>query len=373
MNDIHTRHTGALTETSTPRSLEEIHDAARALLDRTAYDYVAGGAHDERTLRRNREAYDAVSLYPRVLVDVSRRTLATRMMMDAASMPVGVAPTAFHGLVHPDAEAGTARAAGDAGVPMIVSTLSNTPLETIRAASAGPLWFQLYLYRDRGLSRELVARAEAAGYSALVLTVDAPPWGTRERDLRNGFALPPGLTVANATPDARTLPDVEGSSLVAYVSSLMEPSLGWDDVGWLREITRLPVLLKGILREDDAAHARRAGVDGVIVSNHGGRQLDGAPATLEALPGVVAAVERELPVFVDGGIRRGTDVATALALGASGVFLGRPMLWGLACGGAAGARRVLELVRSELDLAMGLLGAPTLDRLTPDLVRPRRR
>jgi 4-hydroxymandelate oxidase len=234
------------------------------------------------------------------------------------------------------------------------------------------VWFQLYVYRDRGLTRELVARAEAAGAAAIVLTVDAQIWGRRERDVRNQFHLPQGISVANALPGGYgDMPEREGDSgLAAYVNSLFDPALSWEDIAWLKSVTSLPVLLKGIVHPDDARLAVEHGADGVMVSNHGGRQLDTACATIRALPDVVAAVEGRAPVFVDGGIRRGTDVVKALAYGASAVFVGRPVLWGLAVGGDAGIVAAIRSLQHELDVALALCGAATPAQVTADILAP---
>jgi 4-hydroxymandelate oxidase len=350
---------------------------ARETLPREAFDYYASGAQDEVTLRENRAAYDRLSLAYRVLVDVSRRDLTTSVLGQPVAMPVLVAPTAFHRLATPEGELATARAAGAAGTVMILSTLSTTSIEAVVSAASGPVWFQLYVYRDRKATEGLVRRAEAAGCRALVLTVDAPLLGRRERDVRNRFRLPPGLAVANLLPEGygEVPPAVADSGLAAYVASFLDPALTWRDVAWLRSITELPVLVKGIVRPDDALRAAEAGVAGVVVSNHGGRQLDTAPATIEVLPeiaGALASHGHAIEVLVDGGVRRGTDVLKALALGARAVLVGRPVLWGLAAAGEAGAASVLRLLRDELDLAMALAGAPTIAEVTRDLVRARR-
>lgn len=357
----------------TPVNVLDFEALAREALSREAYDYYAGGAQDEVTLRENRAAYDRLSLAYRVLVDVSRRDLTATVLGQPVAMPILVAPTAFHRLATPDGELATARAAGAAGTVMILSTLSTTPIEAVVSAASGPVWFQLYVYRDRRATEGLVRRAEAAGCRALVLTVDAPVLGRRERDVRNRFSLPPGLTVANLLPEGygEVPPAFADSGLAAYVASFLDPSLTWRDVAWLRSITDLPILVKGIVRPDDALRAAEAGAAGVVVSNHGGRQLDTAPATIEVLPDVVdalAARGHAIEVLMDGGVRRGTDVLKALALGAKAVLVGRPVLWGLAAGGEAGAARVLRILRDELDLAMALAGAPTIADVTRDLV-----
>ncbi len=358
-------------------NLAELEEAARAKLPQMAYDYYASGADDERTLGDNRAAFGRRRLAYRVLVDVSRRDLSTTVLGRKVSMPILVAPTAFHRLADPEGEAATARAAAGAETLMVLSTLSNTPVEVVAPAAGGALWFQLYVYRDRGATRALVERVAAAGAKALVLTVDAPLLGRRERDVRNRFHLPPGLEVANlhaagyGEVAAPALAAGGGSGLAAYVASLLDPALSWDDLDWLRSITELPLLVKGIVRADDALRAADRGVAGIVVSNHGGRQLDTSLATLDALPPIaeaLAAAGARVEVFLDGGVRRGTDVVKALALGARAVLVGRPVLWGLAVGGEAGVARVLAMLRRELDLAMALCGAPTVADLGRDLV-----
>jgi 4-hydroxymandelate oxidase len=357
-----------------PVNVFDLEAIARQNLTREALDYYVGGAHDEVTLRANRAAYDRLSIAYRVLVDVSRRELATTVLGQPVSMPILVAPTAFHRLATPDGEQATARAAGAAGTVMILSTLSTTPIEEVVAAASGPVWFQLYVYRDRQATEGLVRRAEAAGCRALVLTVDAPLLGRRERDVRNRFRLPPGLAVANLLPEGygELPPAAADSGLAAYVSSFLDPALTWRDVAWLRSITHLPVLVKGIVRPDDALRAAEAGAAGIVVSNHGGRQLDTSPATLDVLPEIADALNahgHRIELLMDGGVRRGTDVVKALALGARAVLVGRPILWGLAADGEAGATLALRMLRDELDLAMALAGAPTVAEITRDLVR----
>ena len=357
-----------------PINVFELEAIAREKLSREAYDYYAGGAHDEVTLRGNRAAYDRISLAYRVLVDVSRRELATTVLGQPVAVPFLVAPTAFHRLATPEGEVATARAAGAAGTVMILSTLSTTTVEEVVAAASGPVWFQLYIYRDRRATEGLVRRAEAAGCRALVLTVDAPLLGRRERDVHNRFRLPPGLAVANLLPEGygEVSAAAADSSLAAYVASFLDPALSWRDVAWLRSITELPVLVKGIVRPDDALRAAEAGAAGIVVSNHGGRQLDTSPATLDVLPEIADALDahgHRIEVLMDGGVRRGTDILKALALGARAVLVGRPVLWGLAADGEAGAAHVLRLLRDELDLAMALAGTPTIADITRDLVR----
>lgn len=353
-----------------PINLAEYRDAAQAALSEMAWGYYASGALDETTLRDNRAAFDRVKLAWMVLRGVAERSTATTVLGTPVALPVLVAPTAFHGLADPEGEVATVRAAGRAGTVMCLSTLSNRSVEEVCAAATGPVWFQLYVYRDRGLSRSLVERAAAAGCTALVLTVDGPVMGTREADVRSRFHLPTGLTLGNVAGTGKeSLGADEGvSGLTAYVASQLDPGLTWADVDWLCALSDLPVVLKGILRPDDARTALDHGAAGIVVSNHGGRQLDGAVATLDALPAVVDAVGDRCEVYVDGGVRRGTDVLKALALGARAVLVGRPVLWGLAAGGTDGAAHVLAILQAELDQALALAGCPTVDHVGRDLV-----
>jgi 4-hydroxymandelate oxidase len=348
----------------------EAESLARACLPAQTYDYFAGGANDEITLGANRRAFDELALRYRVLVDVSRRELGMTLFGRAVTAPIVMAPMAFQRLAHPDGELATARAAAAAGIPMTVSTFATVSLEDIRAASDGPLWFQLYVHRDRGITRDLIARVAAAGYDTLVLTVDVPEIGRRERDERNGFRLSPDLRVANFIPRMSDplQGETPGSGLAEFVQGMRDSSLTWKDLEGLRQSSGLPLVIKGLVRADDARRAVDHGASGVVVSNHGGRQLDTAIASLRALPEVAAAVGDRTLVMMDGGIRRGTDIVKALALGAQAVMVGRPVLWGLAAGGEAGARRVLELLHDELALAMGLCGAPRLADITRDLL-----
>ena len=346
-------------------------EAARRL-PQPVLDYYAGGALDEVTLRENRAAYERVALYFRVLAGLRERSLETTVLGRSVSMPVLVAPTAFHRMAHDDGELATARAAAAAGTLMVVSTLSNTDIEDISAASDGPLWFQLYMYKDREATRDLIARVEKTRCSAIMLTVDAPLLGPRERDVRNRFTLPEGLSVKNLLGAGKGIVAKEagGSGLASYVASFLDPSISWKDVEWLQGVTKSPLLIKGIVRADDARRAVAMGVQGIVVSNHGGRQLDTSPATIEALPHVAKAVGDRAEVYVDGGVRRGVDVVKALAYGARAVFIGRPVLWGLAVDGERGVTRVLEILRAEIDNTMALAGCPSVADIDHDLLRP---
>jgi len=286
-------------------------------------------------------------------------------------MPILVAPTAFHGLVHPDGETGTARGAAAAGTIMIVSAIATRTIEEIAAAVAAPRWFQLYVWKDREVTAELVKRAARAGYRAICLTVDTPLLGRREKDERNSFTLPPGIGIANVRPAGLDgMPDSEhGSAFAKYVKEMLDPAVTWRDLAWLRSLTSLPIVVKGIMTMEDAKIAVEHKVEGIVVSNHGGRQLDSTPATLDVLPEIVEAVRGRAEVFMDGGIRRGTDVLKALALGARAVLVGRSPLWGLALGGAEGVHAVLEHLRREFALAMALSGRSSLGQIDRSMVQ----
>jgi 4-hydroxymandelate oxidase len=356
--------------TQPPINLFDYEPLAKARLEPSAYDYYAGGSEDEVTLRENRAAYSRIRLRPRMLVGVGQIELATTVLGTPISLPVMVPPVAFHGLAHADGEVATARGAGAAGTLMVVSTPANRSLEEVAEAATGPLWFQLYVYKDRAVSESLVRRAEAAGYRALVLTVDLPVLGRREADLRNGFGLPAHLRQGNFTGRDEVRPTAPGASgLAQAVTAEYDPSLTWDALAWLHSLTQLPIVVKGILTGEDATRAVEHGADAVAVSNHGGRQLDTAVSSIEALPEVVEAVAGRCEVYVDGGIRRGTDVLKALALGARAVCVGRPVIWGLAVAGEEGVQHVLELLRHELELDMALAGCPTLQSIDRSLVR----
>lgn len=352
-------------------NLSDFEAAARERLPAATWGYYAGGANDEITLRENRSAFERIVLRYRTMVDVSERSCETTVLGTRVALPVLIAPTAMQRLAHEEGECATARAAAAAGTIMIASTTATTSLSDVRAAAGGPMWFQLYVYRDRGVTRALIEAARDAGYQAIVLTVDAPVLGRRERDIRLGFTLPPDLRIANAE-GARMgqVPEASGSAsgLMLHFRDLHDPALTPKDIEWVRDVSGLPVIVKGIVRGDDAVRALEHGAVGVIVSNHGGRQLDTAIAAIRALPGVVDAVDDRAEVYLDGGIRRGTDVLKAIALGARAVMIGRPVIWGLAVSGEEGVRTVLRMLRDELDLAMALAGAPSIERITRDLV-----
>jgi 4-hydroxymandelate oxidase len=350
--------------------LHEFEAAARDLLPPMIFDFVAGGSGDGVTVRANRAAFERWRLLPRVLRGVREVSTATSVLGQSITLPVLIAPSALHRLCHDEGERATARAAKAVGTIYTMSTPSSMPIEDV-APEAGPWWFQLYVFADRGRTRDLVARAAAAGASALVLTVDMPAFGRREADERNRFALPAGVAMVHLAGLGMAHESSAGAgSMMPGVDIVFEPALRWDDLDWLASLSSLPILLKGILHPDDAARAVDFGARAILVSNHGGRQLDSAVAALDALPAVVEAVARRVEVLVDGGIRRGTDVVKALALGARAVLIGRPIQWGLAVDGEAGVRHVLELLRSELALDLLLCGMASPGEVDRSLLVP---
>jgi 4-hydroxymandelate oxidase len=365
-----------------PLNVFEYEQLARESLEPAYWDFFSGGSDDEITVHENRQAFQRIKFLPRVLRDVRTVKMETTVQGTGISSPLLIAPTAYHCLAHPDGECATARAASNSKTVMIVSTFASRSLEEIasshrsggfgerliscsrpdgRVGSDGavvPLWLQLYVYRDLGLTETLVQRAEAAGYQAIVLTVDVPRLGRRERDIRNAFKLPQTVRVANFD-----------EALVSRTGYIPEPIvITWDIIAWLRSITSLPIILKGILAPSDALLALEHGVNGIIVSNHGGRQLDSTIASIDALYPITQAVTGRCEIYVDGGIRRGTDILKALALGARAVLVGRPVIWGLAVDGVAGVQHVLELLGNELALAMALAGCPDLEAMDRSLV-----
>jgi len=350
-------------------ALGEFEALARDAMDGPAFDYVAGGAWDEQSLAEAEAAWRRRRLRPRVLVDVGRIDPSTTMAGQPVPLPVGIAPMAAHGLAHPDAELATARAAAAAGIPFTLSTMSTASIEEVAAAAPdGIHWFQLYTQADPRRSRRLVERAAAAGYRAIVLTVDLPVLGYRERDLRSGFdlAVPHGNFRDEGPDHASHRGDPDGGYDI--IAEDLDRSLTWADLATIRSWSTLPLVLKGILTAEDARLAVEHGVDGIVVSSHGARQLDRVVPSADALEEVVAAVGGRTEIWVDGGIRRGLDVVTAIALGARGVLVGRPILWALAAAGEAGVARALEILRAETLIALALLGTPTPGDLTRDHV-----
>lgn len=341
-------------------SLADVEAAALPRMSEMAREYLVGGAGDEITLRRNTAAFDAIRLLPRVMRDVSRIDTAVTLLGRAHALPIVLAPAAYQRLFHPEGECESARGAAAAGVTLAVSTVATTALDVIAKVNDAPRWFQIYCQLDREWTKQQIRTAEASGYEAFVLTVDTPVLGARNREKRVGFHLPPPLRMENFPPIVEQYSANDHHDPHGIYNPFLDASLTWKDFDWLLDQTRLPVLVKGVLAADDARLAVEHGAAGVIVSNHGGRNLDTVPATIEALPAVVRAVGGRVPVLVDGGIRRGTDIVKSLALGADAVLLGRPYLYGLAIGGAAGVERVVELLTLELRMAMALLGAASL-------------
>ena len=351
-----------------PAEWELLEEEAERLLPQMVFEYYAGGAGDEVTLRDNRAAFARVKLRPRMLCGVEEPSLATTALKQHLAMPVAVAPMAYQRLAHPDGELATASACGALGVPMTLSTMATASVEEVASVATSPLWFQLYVWRDRGATRALVERAAAAGASALVITVDAPRLGTRRRDVENAFALPAGIKLGNLEgllgADAAPPSIDDGSQLAAHFAVLNDLKLTWRDLEWFRSLSPLPIVLKGILTAEDARLAAEHGADAIVVSNHGGRQLDGVQATLDALPEVAEAADGRVEVWMDGGVRSGTDVVRALALGARIVLVGRPVLWGLAAGGEQGVASVLDRLRTEIEEALLLCGCPSVHDVT---------
>ena len=371
-------------------SIAAMRDLARAALPRPIFDFADGAAEDEYTLRRNEKAFNEIELIPRPLRSAAQRDLSITLFGNKLSMPVIIGPTGLSGLFWPDGERCAARAAQAAGTAFCLSHGSVCTLENLASTGVAPRWMQVFIYKDRGFTRELVQRSAAAGYDALVLTIDNQLLGNRERDIRNGFSIPPRFSLPTLAGMAlsggwlwrmrkelkritfgnyvRPGESVDIKKLAERMTSLLDPSMSWDDVDSLRKIWSGPLILKGILGPDDARLAVERGVDGIVVSNHGGRQLDGTPATIDALPHVAKAVAQRIPILLDGGVRRGVDVVKALALGANACLIGRPQLWGLAVGGESGVAHILEIFRSEIDRVMGLCGVSRVEDIGRDLL-----
>ncbi|MFA5496295.1 MAG: alpha-hydroxy acid oxidase [Porticoccaceae bacterium] len=358
--------------TTIPRDIVAVADYepyARERMPSQVWAWLNGGGADELTLEDNRAAFRCLRLQNRILRDLTGGNTRLSLLGDNFDYPILLAPVAFQKLVHPQGEQATVLGAAAMKAGMVVSTQASMALEDIAGAARSPLWFQLYLQSDRGFTRELVQRAEQAGYRALVVTVDAPVNGLRNREQRAGFALPPGIEAVNlrgmpAAPGHHARP---GDSPI-FGSPLLASAPRWEDITWLHSVTRLPVVLKGIAAVEDALLAADLGVAGIIVSNHGGRTLDGLPATIDALPAITRAVAGRLPVLLDGGIRRGTDILKALALGASAVLIGRPYMHALAAAGAPGVAHVLHILRAELEAAMALAGCRDLAAIDPSVI-----
>ena len=353
-------------------SLSDFESIARERIPRMAYEYISGGAADEITLRWNRESFDRIRLRPRILVDVSNLDTRVTLFGQEMPFPILLAPTAYHRLLHPEGELATVKGAGAAGATLIASMLATTTIDEMAKAATRPLWFQTYILKDRGFTRDLVQRAEGAGCKALCVTVDSPVVGVRNRDQRARFALPPEMERANLKGLMRPGGNLRPPEGDIY-TPILDASMVWKEIDWLRSFARAPVLLKGVLNPDDADRAVKAGAAGIIVSNHGARNLDTVPATIDALPEVVDKVAGRIPILMDSGVRRGTDVLKALAMGATATLIGRPYLYGLGVAGSEGVRRIVNILHTEFKIAMALAGRPSLrdiDRSTLWLKQP---
>ncbi|XP_019404630.1 PREDICTED: hydroxyacid oxidase 1 isoform X1 [Crocodylus porosus] len=357
-----------------PVCIADFEQHAKEVLPKSVYEYYRSGADDQQTLADNVAAFSRLRLYPRMLRDVSVMDLSTCVLGQNVSMPICVGATAMQCMAHLDGETATARACRSMGTGMMLSSWATSSIEEVaEAAPDGLRWLQLYIYKDREVTKALVQRAEKAGYKGIFVTVDTPLLGKRFDDVRNRFQLPPYLRMKNFETNDLAFSSEKGygenSGLAVYVAQAIDPSIQWKDVKWLRGLTSLPIVAKGILRADDAKEAVKHGVNGILVSNHGARQLDGVPATIDVLPEIVEAVAGKVEVFLDGGIRKGTDVLKALALGAKAVFIGRPIIWGLVYQGEEGAKEVLQMLKEELHLAMALSGCRSVKEIDRTLVR----
>ncbi|MGG1662313.1 alpha-hydroxy-acid oxidizing protein [Brevibacillus sp. NRS-1366] len=359
---------------SLPISIEDWEQKAREILPDGPFDYIAGGSGAEETLAANRTAFSKWAIVPRMMRDVTNRTLGITLYNQSLRAPIMLAPVGMQAIAHPEGELATARAAAEAGVPLVVSTVSAHSLERIAEVMGdAPRWFQLYWSNDREVSASMVKRAEAAGYSAIVLTVDTIMLGWKRRDFRNGYSpLREGKGLANYITDpvfCSRLTEVTPENAVEEIlKNIYHPALNWNDIAFLREQTSLPILVKGILHPEDAKLAIDHGVDGIIVSNHGGRQMDGAISTLDALPAIAEVVAGRIPVLLDSGVRTGADVVKAIALGANAVLIGRPFLFGLAVAGERGVASVLDTLKSEFDVAMALSGSNSVADLNKSIL-----
>uniref|UniRef100_A0A251TND9 (S)-2-hydroxy-acid oxidase n=2 Tax=Helianthus annuus TaxID=4232 RepID=A0A251TND9_HELAN len=350
-----------------PVNVKEYQELAKQALPKMYYDFFAGGSEDQHTLKENVEAFQRITLRPRILVDVSKIDMSTTILGYKTSAPIMIAPTSLHQLAHPQGEILTAKAAAACNVIMGLSFSSTCTIEEVASSCNAVRFFQLYMYKRREISALMVKRAEINGFKAILLTVDSPKLGRREADIKNKMIAPQLKNFEGLV--STEVHDSEGSNLEAYASRTLDPSFSWKDIAWLKSITNLPILIKGVLTREDVIKAMEIGVEGVIVSNHGARQLDYVPATIDALEEVVLAVQGRIPVLFDGGIRRGTDVFKALALGAQAVMVGRPIVFGLAAKGEYGVKRVIEMLKDELELTMALSGCPTLNDITRNHVR----
>lgn len=355
-----------------PICVKDFEILAKKSLPKNAYDYYSSGADEENTLKENVDAFKRLRIRPAILRDVSCIDTSTTILGNKIDFPICVAPTAMQRMAHPDGEVATAKAAAALGTCMVLSSWATSTIEEVNNSAPGALrWFQLYIYKDRNIVRNLVRRAEKEGYKALAVTVDTPTLGQRRRDVRNRFALPSHLSLGNfSIADAHSdgVKSSNDSGLAAYVKDLIDPTLNWKHITWLKSITSLPIVLKGILTKESALEALESGIDGIWVTNHGARQLDGVPSSIEALPEIIEAVKGKVEVYLDGGVQLGTDAFKALAIGATAVFVGRPALWGLSYDGEDGVKRVLEILRDEFRRVMMLAGCRNIQEIKKMMV-----
>jgi len=372
--------------------VDDYRRAAKSYLPKTIFDFVDGGSEREITLRANRSDFESIFFNPRTLVDVGKVDLSTKLLGEQISMPLIISPTGLAAIVRSEGDVAVARAAEQAQIPYVLSTTASHSIETVAAGAGGTKWFQLYFFRDRELTQGFVERAKASDYQALVMTVDLVRGGKREKDIRNGFTVPPRITAQNfldmvghprwllrMAPHLKeiTMGNVEGIkgagegvvALSAFMNEQLDPTISWDDLAWLRGIWDKPLLVKGVLNAEDARRMVDMGADGIIISNHGGRQLDGAPSTISVLREIADAVAGDADIILDSGIRRGADIVKALAMGATACGIGKSMLYGLASDGQAGVSGVIEMLRREIDLAMAMTGTQQIADLTAETIR----
>ncbi len=346
-----------------PINTHDFEKIAETILQKSIYDYIYSGSGDEYTLIRNKTSFQSIQMIPRLFGNVSSINTEIRLFQHTLSLPLFISPMAFHCLVHPLGEMETIAATKELGIGMTVSTLSSVSLEDIATKSTSPLWFQLYIYKDRAITQTLIQRAELAGYNALVITLDTPIMGKRDRDIRNQFQLPNGVSAKNfVNKKLSCIQDNKNrSNIKNYTDELFDRTLSWKDIEWIQSITNLPIILKGIMHKDDAEYAVNLKISAIIVSNHGGRQLDGLPSTIEVLPDIAERVNKKIPILIDGGFRRGTDLFKAIALGADCIMIGRPVLWALTYNGCKGIKQLIDIYHKELMETMILCGCSTIN------------
>lgn len=348
--------------------VKEFEHHAQNKLPKNIASFFSGGAGEEITLEENVSAFDSIKLLPRVLKNVDKRSLSTKVLNEDINFPLLIAPMAFQQLAHPKGEIAVAKAAHEHNIIMVLSTLSTTSFKEVRSNVKTPLWFQLYIYRDRKITENLIQLAESSGYTGIVLTVDAPLYGKRAKEICNPLALTSEFEIKNLQAAGLNLKDIPTTKLTNHLTSLLDPSISWDDMNWLRSVTSLPIILKGIMNPKDIQIAIEHNIDAIIISNHGGRQLDTSLSSIDTLKLIRDSVEEKLEIILDGGIRKGIDILKAIALGAKAVMVGRPILWGLTVDGEEGVKSVLTILKSELDLAMALCGYTSISQINEDIL-----